>query len=50
MRIEAKLEAMGLILPPRPKLPPGISISFEWVRIRGNQAYIAGHGALKKPL
>jgi len=37
---------MGLVLPPPPKLPPGISISFEWVRIRGNQAYIAGHGAL----
>lgn len=46
MEIEAKLEALGLVLPAPPKLPPGITISFEWVRVRGNRAYIAGHGAL----
>lgn len=45
MRIEAKLERLGLILPAPPRLPPGITASFEWVRLRGSHAYIAGHGA-----
>jgi enamine deaminase RidA (YjgF/YER057c/UK114 family) len=46
MQIEEKLESLGLVLPGPPKLPPGITASFEWVRVRGNRAYIAGHGAL----
>ena len=46
MHVEAKLEALGLVLPASPKPPPGITISFEWVHVRGNHAYIAGHGAL----
>jgi enamine deaminase RidA (YjgF/YER057c/UK114 family) len=46
MQIEAKLEALGLVLPAPPKLPPGVQIPFQWVRIHGTHAYIAGHGAL----
>jgi enamine deaminase RidA (YjgF/YER057c/UK114 family) len=46
MQIEARLEALGLVLPAPPKLPPVVRISFTWVRIHGTHAYIAGHGAV----
>ncbi len=39
MRIEAKLEEMGLVLPGSAKPPPG-------VRVRGDRAYLSGHGPL----
>jgi len=44
MKIEAKLEAMGLILPETLKAPAGVKLPFANVRVRGNRAYIAGHG------
>ncbi len=56
MKIEAKLEAMGLILPEPLKAPAGVKLPFANVRMRGNRAYIAGHGpqspdgSLAKPL
>jgi len=37
MEIEAKLHALGFVLPAAPKAPPGITISFAWTRIRGNR-------------
>ena len=40
MRIEAKLEAMGLTLP-APLQPPG---NFELVKVHSGLAYVAGHG------
>ena len=36
---------LGLKLPEPLKLPPDIQTPFSWVRIRGNQAYISGHGS-----
>jgi enamine deaminase RidA (YjgF/YER057c/UK114 family) len=56
MRIESKLEAMGLELPPPLKPPPGIEFPFAWVRVRGNRAYLSGSvavnpdGTLAEPL
>lgn len=44
MQIEAKLEALGLVLPEPLKTPPGFQLPFPWVRVRGNRAYISGHG------
>lgn len=44
MRIEAKLEEMGLTLPPLFAPPPGVVLPFANVRVRGTRAYIAGHG------
>ncbi len=44
MQIEAKLEALGLVLPEPLKAPPGMRLPFAYVRVRGNRAYIAGHG------
>ncbi len=56
MQVEAKLEALGLLLPEPLKAPPGMRLPFAYVRVRGNRAYIAGHGpqnpdgSLAKPL
>ncbi|HET9921538.1 MAG TPA: RidA family protein [Ktedonobacteraceae bacterium] len=43
MRIEAKLAEMGLVLP-EVLQAPGMRLPFAQVRIRGNRAYISGHG------
>ena len=55
-RIEARIAAMGLTLPPPLQTPAGLSMPFEWVRVRGRRAYISGHvpvdaaGRLASPL
>ncbi len=46
MRIEAKLEEMRLALPEPARLPPGVRLSFAWVRARGDWVYVSGHGPL----
>ena len=54
--IEAKLQAMGLVLPEPLKVPTGLHLPFSWVRVRGNRAYISGHipqnpdGTIAEPL
>lgn len=45
-QVEQRLDELGLQLPAEPKLPPGMTIPFQWVRVRGNRAYVSGHGAL----
>jgi enamine deaminase RidA (YjgF/YER057c/UK114 family) len=45
-QIEKRLDQLGLGLPMSPKLPPGITIPFDWVRVRGNRAFVSGHGPL----
>ncbi len=42
--IEQRLAALGLVLPPPVAAPPGIVFPFQFVRILGNRAFIAGHG------
>ena len=44
MHIEAKLKELGLVLPEPLKTPPGMRFPFSSVRVRGNRAYISGHG------
>jgi enamine deaminase RidA (YjgF/YER057c/UK114 family) len=44
MQIESRLAALGLVLPAPMPAPPGVRLPFAPVRIRGNRAYIAGHG------
>lgn len=43
MKVEQRLEQLGLTLPEPFAAPPGLSIPFLWVRVRGNRAYLAGH-------
>jgi len=56
MKIEARLQELGLVLPESMKAPAGVKLPFANVRVRGNRAYIAGHGpqapdgSLAKPL
>ena len=44
MQIEARLEELGLVLPTPLVLPPGARLPFPFVRVRGNRAFISGHG------
>ncbi len=43
-RIEAKLSALGLVLPPKMVAPKGVVLPFQFVRIVGGRALISGHG------
>lgn len=43
-RIEERLAAMGLTLPPPIKVPAGLVLPFQFVRVIGKRALIAGHG------
>ncbi len=42
--IEARLNAMGLSLHMPMRAPAGMRLPFAFVRVRGNRAYISGHG------
>jgi enamine deaminase RidA (YjgF/YER057c/UK114 family) len=42
--IEARLSALGLVLPAATRPPPGVVLPFEAVRIVGTRALISGHG------
>jgi enamine deaminase RidA (YjgF/YER057c/UK114 family) len=44
MSIDDRLTALGLQLPERVQPPSGARLPFAAVRVRGNRAYIAGHG------
>jgi hypothetical protein len=46
MGADQRVADLNLHLPPPPVLPPGVSIAFEWVRVRGNRVLVSGHGAL----
>jgi hypothetical protein len=43
MRIEQKLNDLGLVLPVPLAVPPEITASFAWTRRRGNHVYVSGH-------
>ena len=43
-RIEEKLRALDLALPPPLKPPSGVVLPFQFVRVVGRRALIAGHG------
>lgn len=43
MKVERKLEELGLVLPGPVKIPPGLVLPFAWVRVRGARAYVSGH-------
>jgi hypothetical protein len=43
-RVEDRLRALGLTLPPALQPPPGVKLPFQFVRIVGQRALISGHG------
>lgn len=43
-KIEARLSALGLVLPPPITPPPGLVLPFQVVRVLGQRALISGHG------
>ena len=43
-KVEARLDAMGLVLPDPIKVPPGVVLPFPFVSIRGDRVLISGHG------
>lgn len=45
MHIEARLRELGLVLPGPVQPPPGVRLPFAFVRLRGERAYVSGHGA-----
>ncbi len=46
MSAEQRLKQLGIVLPAPLQLPPGARLPFVPVRLRGNHAYISGHGPL----
>jgi enamine deaminase RidA (YjgF/YER057c/UK114 family) len=42
---EARLASLGLVLPEPVKPPPGVTLPFAWVNVRGAHAYVSGHVA-----
>jgi len=46
VEIEKRIEELGLTLPAPMKTPPGVTLSFPWVRVHGDRAYVSGHGPL----
>lgn len=43
-KIEERLKALGLVLPPPVIPPPGVILPFQFVRVLGKRALISGHG------
>ena len=43
-KIEQRLQALGLVLPPPTQPPPGVLLPFQFVRVVGHRALNSGHG------
>ncbi len=43
-KIEARIAALGLVLPPAMQPPPGVALPFQFVRVVGPRAIVSGHG------
>ncbi len=43
-RVQDRLAALGLVLPPPIQAPQGVALPFPFVRLLGDRALISGHG------
>jgi enamine deaminase RidA (YjgF/YER057c/UK114 family) len=43
-KVEDRLAARSLVLPPPVQPPPGVALRFQFVRLVGSRALISGHG------
>lgn len=41
---EQRLADLDIILPEPLKLPPGMVLPFPWINVRGDRAFVSGHG------
>jgi enamine deaminase RidA (YjgF/YER057c/UK114 family) len=46
MKVEAKLESLGYVLPRAIKIPARVQMPFAWGRSYGDRVYLSGHGPL----
>ena len=46
MKIEQRLQQLGLVLSEPLKVPAGVEVPFAWVRVYADRAYVSGHGPL----
>jgi enamine deaminase RidA (YjgF/YER057c/UK114 family) len=44
--VAARIRELGLALPPPVRVPPGIKLPFEVVRVHGSRVLVAGHGPI----
>jgi hypothetical protein len=44
MSVERRLSELGLVLPEVTKVPEGVRLPFNWVRVVGKRVTISGHG------
>ena len=44
MRVEARLEQLGLVLPAPIRAPEGARLPFAFARVHENRVYLSGHG------
>ncbi len=42
--IDSRLKELGLVLPEPVQLPPDVRLPFAMVNVRGNRAFVSGHG------
>jgi enamine deaminase RidA (YjgF/YER057c/UK114 family) len=42
--IASKLKDLGLTLPPPMQVPGGMALPFPWINVRGDRAFVSGHG------
>lgn len=45
-KINAKIAALGLVLPQPMITPDGMKLPFPWVSVRGDRVFVSGHGPL----
>jgi enamine deaminase RidA (YjgF/YER057c/UK114 family) len=43
-KVEDRLHALGLVLPPAPRPPEGVVLPFQFVHVVGRRVLISGHG------
>jgi enamine deaminase RidA (YjgF/YER057c/UK114 family) len=46
-RIDGRLRELGIVLPPPLKVPQGVVLPFPWVLVRGDRAFVSGHGPVE---
>ena len=43
-KVHDRIRALGLVLPEPLKMPPGVVLPFQFVRVVGSSAFVSGHG------